>query len=299
MDRFKHVCRKLLFIHPVLIVVLSLAAGAGLGWVFVTGNETRWFAYPIYVLSFYALTVLCIWLAPVLIRKYKAQKENPKVDTLEEKEKSFHRSLISGMLMNFVYALFHMLMGWITRSTWTGSQGAYQLIMALIHAVLLHYERNMVKAETQRKRMYVGWSGFQTSGVLLLVLHLTMTGLVFQMVWKGETEDYPGVLIFGVAAYTFYKLTMAILRVVQYRKNASPLWGAARNIDLSEALMNLFTLQAALLSVFGNPEQENFRFLMNTLFGGAVCLMAVGGAIGMISHGKKRKKEIAGESEHG
>lgn len=288
MDKLK----KFLYPHPVLVVLLTILSGAGLGWIFLTGRETSWIAYPIYVLSFYALTVLCLWLVPVVIREAKKPK---KVKTREEKERAFRKSLISGLVMNLVYALFHLLMGYVSKSIWTGSQGAYQLVMALIHLVLLHYDHKMRKEEDPRRQQAVGWNGFRACGVWLLILHLTMTGLVFQMVWNGETENDNQIVVIGVAAYTFYKLVMAVIRVVQYKKNASPLWGAARNIDLSEALMNLFTLQASLLSAFSTADQAGFRFLMNSLFGGVVCLMMVGGAIGMAAHGKKRKNEIIGE----
>lgn len=296
MERAKRICKKLLFLHPVLIVLLAAASGAGLGWVFLTGHEASWMAYPIYVLSFYALTVLCVWLVPVILRQFKKRRENEKAQTLEEKENSFRKSLISGMTVNLIYALFHMILGLVSSSVWTASRGIYQLVTALIHGILLWCQRRMVKAETEQAQQYIGWSGFQACGIWLLVLHLTMTGLVFQMVWNGEAGDYPGVLIFAVAAYTFYKLTVAIIRVVHYRKNATPLWGAARNIDLSEALMNLYTLQAAMLSIFSTPEQSGFRFLMNSLTGIAVCLMTVTGAIGMICHGRKRKNETLGET---
>lgn len=299
MDQFKRVCRKLLFPHWLLILLAAALSAAGLGWVFLTGREMHWTAYPIYVLSAYALTVLCIWLVPIILRTVREKKEHPKALTPEEKENKFSRSLVSGMAMNLIYAAFHMVMGAVTRSAWTGSQGAYQLVIALIHLALMVYERRIRKAEGLQEKGRIGWKGFRACGIWLLILHLTMTGLVFQMIWYRETENYPGVMIFAVAAYTFYKLTVAILRVVQYRRNESPLWGAARNIDLSEAMMNLFTLQAALLHVFSTAQQESFRFLMNSLTGGAVCLLAVGGAVGMILHGSKRMNETIGENEHG
>ncbi len=292
MDKLK----KWLFPHPVLICLMSALCAAGLTWVFLTGRETHWISYIIYMLSFYALTVLCLWLIPILVRKIKVRREARSEITDADRAEKFHKSLISGMVMNYIYGAFHLLVPWFTGSVWTGSQGAYQIVIALIHAVLLHYERNMEKADSDEKRSCAGWKGFRMSGILLLILHLTMTGLVFQMVWNGETENYPGFLIFAVAAYTFYKLTMAVIRVVQYRKNASPLWGAARNIDMSEAQMNLFTLQTALLSVFSPPEQVEFRFLMNSLTGCAVCLLTVGGAIGMIRHGSRRIQQLHGGS---
>ncbi len=283
---------KLLYPHPAVTGLLTALSGAGLLWLFATGRENTAAACCFYPLCAYSLLVLCLALVPWLLRTVKALRSARGQDAGEP---AFRRSLITGMAMNLVYALFQLAVGALTASPWTGSQGAYQLIMALIHLVLLGYETRQRRTKDPAA---LGWKGFQACGICLLILHLTMTGLVFQMVWQGEAEDYPGVLIFGVAAYTFYKLTMAIIRVAQYRKNANPLWGAAKNIDLSEATMNLFTLQAALLQVFSRPEEGNFRFLMNNLTGGACCLMTVLGAVGMITHGRKKQLSLQGDA-HG
>lgn len=289
MERFKKICRGLLVLHPVWIILLTAASSLGLGWVFLTGHESHWLSYPIYVLSFYALTVLCVWLVPLGIRRAKTPRP---VKTPEQVDGDFRGSLKTGLAMNLVYAVFHLVMGTVSESPWTGSQGAYQLVMALIHGVLLIYENRRHRAEGDALKLRVCWDGFRVSGIWMLILHLTMTGLIFQTVWRGETKNSHEIMVIGVAAYTFYKLTMALIRVIRCRKNPNPLWGAARNIDLSESIMNLFTLQASLLSVYATEQQGNFRFLMNTLFGGAVCIMTVGGAVGMIVHGSKKKQEV-------
>lgn len=299
MEQFIKICKKLLFPHWAWNLLLTPLTAAALVWVFLTGRQESWIAYPVYVLSFYALTVLCIRLIPFLIRVTKQLKIKKASMTPEDRRKRFHISLLTGLGMNLVYALLNLIMGAATQSAWVVSQGAYHLVLTLIHLVLMGYERRIKKSETEIKKLYIGWSGFQTTGILLMLLHLTMAAQVFQMIWNGEAEDYPGVMIFAVAAFTFYKLIIAIIRVAQYRKNTNPIWGAARNIDLSEAMMSLYMLQAAMLSIFGTGQQDDFRFLMNALTGGVVCLLAVAGAVGMIFHGKRKKKESLGEDENG
>ncbi len=211
----------------------------------------------------------------------------------------FRRSLRLSGGMSLAYALFYLVTGLALSSAWTISQGAYQLTAALLYLNLLGYERKICRTEDAAERQAVGWRGFRASGIWLLVQHLTMTGLVFQMVWRGEARQYPGYLIYAVAAYAFYKLTMAILRAVKCRQNFPPLWGAAKNIALSEALMNMLFLQSAMLAAFSTSEQTDFRQRMCGISGGIVCLMTVGGAVGMIAHGQKRGKESIGEMKNG
>ncbi len=294
MEKFKCFCRKALNLHWAIILLLTVLCGAGLGWVFLTGHDTHWLSYPIYVLSFYTLIVLSFRGIPKAVRVVKAYRAAQKAKTVEDREQDFHKSLIKGVIVNLGWALIQMFIGYFDISVWTGSQGAYTLIMAFIMIVLLFYDKRQNVADNAHEKQKIGWKGFRTCGIWLFILHLTMTGQVFLMIWRGETEHDNEILVIGVAAYTFYKLILAIIRVVQYKNNASPLWGAASDIDLSEAMMNLYILQASMLSIFGSDEQEGFRFLMNSLVGIVVCLMTVGGSIGMIFHGNKRMKETEG-----
>lgn len=297
MERLKKMAKALLRLHWAILLPLTAASAAGLVWVFLSGNDAAWFAYPIYVLAFYALVVLCIRLTPVVIRRAKAKTEKTAALTAEDKEKAFGKKLRQGMIVNLLYAAFCLVMSVVEHSIWMGSVGLYHLILTVINLCLAWFERKAAAAEDPAEQYRIGWSGFQTAGVLLLILHLTMTGMVSQRIWQGAVSVYPGVMIFAVAAFTFYKLTMAIIRVAQFRKNPSPIWGASRNINLSESMMSLFSLQAAMMAAFDDGTMN--QVLMNSLTGGVVCLLAVSGAVGMIIHGKKKKENYKGESFYG
>lgn len=298
MEQAKKIGKLLLYPHLLVIALLSVGSAAGLVWAFATGREDHWLAYLVYVLSFYALAVWCIRVIPWMARRIRKKKQARDNLTAAEKRKKFRQSLYSGMAVNLAFAAFNLVMGYFRESTWMGSNGLYHLVLTIIHLVLVTYDARLEDADDERKRLRLGWGGFRFCGVLLLILHLTMTGMVFQLIWRGETEEYPGLLIFAVAAYTFYKMTIAIIRVVRFRKNSTPILGASYNIDLSEAMVSMLSLQSGLLTAFGEGDAE-FAFLMNSMTGGAVCSAAMLGAIGMVVHGNKKKKELLGEMENG
>ena len=133
------------------------------------------------------------------------------------------------------------------------------------------------------------------AGIALFGINLTMTGLAFQMIWMGRGEFYSEIMVIAVAAYTFYKLTIAVINVVKCRKSNFPILGASRNFAMTEALMNQFSLQVALLDAFGDGYE--YVFLMNSLTGFAVCLSTMLGGLGMVLHGRKRINEIRGEQD--
>lgn len=286
MERIK----RLLVLPGPAAVALGAVSGCALGWIFLNGYENRWFAYPIYVLSFYALTVVCIFLIPRLIVWVKKPPRERRIRFPLEQKEDFDRSLVTTLAVNGVYSLVHLAAGLALQSDWMACNGGYYLVNALMLGLLVGYERRISGIDDEYRRLRIGWRVYELCGGLLLLLNLWMSVMVFQIIWKGHGESYPGVMVFAVAAYTFYKLTIAIVRVVLCRKNRSPILGVARNMDMIEALMSLFSLQTGLFAAFG--QDFAYQILMNCLTGGAVCLSVVLGALGMMLHGRKRRNEI-------
>lgn len=290
MERFKKICKLLLWPHWAVIAMLTVASAGGLVWVFGTGQEGAWAAYLIYVLSAYTLTVLCIALVPLIMQWTAARKIKNANRTAEDVRKQLRRALYQSLSINAAYAVFKIGSGILYQSTWLWSNGLYYLVLSLIRIVLAVYERKAEKEPDPNQKERTGWSGFRTCGFLLLLLNLTMTGMVFQMIWRESGKSHGEIVTIAIAAFTFYRLTYAIIQVVGSRKKKTPIYGAARNISLTEAMMSLFSLQTALFAAYGGDFAG--QLIMNSLTGGTVCLLAVLGALGMVLHGRKRIGEI-------
>lgn len=297
MDQFKRICKKLLFPHWLLVILLSVISAAALIWVFLTGRDLSWIAYPIYVLAFYSLTVLCIWLAPVIIRLAKHQKQAAVRKDRAAREKELKRNLYQNLAVNLFYGIGQIIQGCIVGSAWFGANGIYNVVHGAAYAILAAYERKLDRVTDPREQRCLAWRCYRVCGYALFGLNLSMTGLAFQMIWWGRGESYPEIIVIAVATFTFYKLTAAIIGVFRCRKSDSPILGAARNMALTEAFMSVFSLQTALFASFGQDFDQ--QFLMNSLTGGAICLSTMLGGAGMVIHGNRKLKEIMGELENG
>lgn len=297
MERAKKICLKLLRPHWLLILLLSAASAAGLAWVFLNGYDTSMVAIPVYVLSFYALTVLCIRLIPVMVRY--ARKKKLEADSIQpaQQTKQLKENLHRGVLVNLIYGVIRILRGYLLGSAWIGANGIYNVAFGFAYSILMGYERKLERVADRKQQRQLAWRCYRLCGFALFGLNLTMSGLMFQMIWLGRGESYSEIGIIALAAFTFYKLISAIVRVVRCRKSDSPVQGATRNMALTESLMSLFSLQVGLLSVFGQDFDQ--QFLMNTLTGIAVCLSTVLGGAGMVVHGKRKMKQITGEENDG
>lgn len=296
MERLKKAARKLFCIHWAAALVLAILAAAALIWVFALGNEASPLAGVGYALSFYALVTVCVSLAPAVIRWSRAWQSARANRDAAQKEKGFRMSLLLSLCIKLAYAGFHLISGAVVGSIWMLSMGLYYLVLAVIRMVLAVYERKLGRLAAEAERHRLSWTGFQVCGVLLLFLHLTATGVVFQIIRDGPVKEYGQIMVIANAAYTFYRMISAIVSVVRHHQNPSPIWGASRNLGLTEAMMSMFFLQAAMLSAFDG--EVKLQQLMNSLTGSAVCILAVLGAIGMIVHGQKRK-QINGDMEYG
>ena len=177
---------------------------------------------------------------------------------------------LPGMGISLIFAVFNDVIGFLAKSAWYGSLAAYYMILCVMrfHAVSYaqkFYFKKDSKEELARceKRIY------RNCGRLLVVMSIALGGAVIMLVYGEGGKTYPGLIIYAVAFYTFYKLVMAIVNMV---KGKSYLLMTLRNIGYADALVSMLSLQTALLAEFGG-EMEVSVSAVNGLTGTAVCVM--------------------------
>ena len=269
--------------HPVVTLLLAVIAAAGLAGVFWCGLEESFLAYGVYCLAAYALTVLVIGV-PKLVQwvQEKVLKHKLVRPLVEDKNKRFLLGLLREEVVNLFYGIFKTVSGLWLGVAWVWADGLYNLVQGIIQLGQLTLHRKHLPVEKQ-------WKSYRLCGGMILLLHLTMTGLVFMMIHRGQAEEYPGFLIFATAAFTFYKLISSFVDVAKDRKHVSPVDSSVRMLDLTQALFSLFSLQVALLHAFDDGSVD--AKLMNSLTGGAVCLLVMGTGIYMIRRANRELKK--------
>lgn len=293
MDKFKKILTRIMHPHTVIIFLLTTLSATGLFYVFYNGNEESIVAYAVYVISFYTLSII-VFATPPIFKKCKdiIYGNAHAIRYLTETELRTRISLCFGTLINLAYAVLKLLTGVYAHSFWFGAVAVYYMVLCLIRFLLIKNDRRSVKIETEEVRLLHNWKSYRACGWLLLALNGAMTGMVFQMIWQNKGYSYPGFVIYASAAYTFYRMTMAVIRTVKIRKTNNPVFSAAKAIDLCVALMAVFALQTAMFSSFGADMGSDARRLMNTLTGGTVCFAVVCIAVFMIIRSSKAINKI-------
>lgn len=282
---------KKIFPLPVWAEVLLFAACcAGLVWVFLNGLELWWPAYFLYGLSAYALTALCIKLPGAVRMEKEWVKNHPKVDgLLKNQELHFRLELYIEQFINFAYGIFKIVSGVVIGSAWIGADGIYNMTQALIQLfqILRRKKPGTIVAQ---------WKSYRVCGVLILLMHLTLIGIVFQMVNWHRVEESGEIMIIATAAFAFYKFISSFIDLARDRKHKHPIDSSVRMLELSQAIFAIFSLQAGLLHTFGTG--EIWEQPLNLAVGCAVCLLTVAMGIYMIRRANREIRTIQ-ENEHG
>ena len=140
------------------------------------------------------------------------------------------------------------------------------------------------------------WKSYRLCGVLILLMHLTLIGIVFQMVNWHRVEESGEIMIIATAAFAFYKFISSFIELAKDRKHTYPIDSSVRMLELSQAIFAIFSLQAGLLRTFGTG--ENWEHWLNLAVGCVVCLLTVAMGIYMIRRANREIK-ILQESKNG
>lgn len=261
-----------------------LLCAIALIWLFLNGLENWFPAYGVYALSAYTLTAVCVKL-PESIKAAKLWMDrHPKlVAALKDEELKFRLELYLEQFLNFSYGIFKIFSGVILGSAWIGCDGIYNMAQALIQLFQILRRRRSGSLIQQ-------WKSYRFCGVLILLMHLTLIGIVFQMVNWNRVEESGEIMIIATAAFAFYKFIFAFIDLAKDRKHTHPVDSSVRMLELSQAIFAIFSLQAGLLHTFGTG--ETWEYWMNLAVGCIVCLLTVAMGIYMIRRANREIRKI-------
>lgn len=194
--------------------------------------------------------------------------------------------LYRGAGINIIYAVFKLVMGIIYRSEWMIAIAVYYVILILLKLTLVRRDFRDIRQKTISDELSK-WRSYRMVGWLMLLLNIGLSGITVQVVAQNRSFTYPGVLIFAIAAYSFYRFVIAITRLVKDRGNPDPLFSVAKRIDLCFAITSFFTLQTAMFASFSSG--LNVR-VPNIITGTAVAVIITVIAIIMIIRASRKLK---------
>lgn len=273
---WKKTAKKLLFPPVWLMVLLTIASVVLLTMVFVKGWEQQVIAYFVYVLSFYTLSVVTLYCVMVLPKQYGKIKqkiyENPfgnryMTDRAFRTEVSLYLSLAISLL----YVGINIWSWHFSHSWWFVVLAVYYVIMAVMRFLLVRY----VRTKEIGTSILEEWKRSRICAYILLLVNLSLSGAVLMILYRNRGYDYPGMMIYVMALYTFYSTTHAIVDIVKYRKLGSPIMSTAKIVSLSAALVSMLNLETAMFAQFGADMAVEYQRIFIILTGAGVSATVV------------------------
>ncbi|MBQ8302847.1 MAG: hypothetical protein IJX97_04815 [Clostridia bacterium] len=189
--------------------------------------------------------------------------------------------------MSVFSSVTNAYLGISERSIWFGALAAYYIFLALMRSGLLLYHKT--KKDYENEAMLRA-KKYRICGIWLLILNITLSSAIAQMIFDDRSFEYKDWLIYAFAAYAFYKVIMSVRNAIKARKQDDLTIQAIREINMVDGAVSILALQTALLHTFSDASVNISLF--NTLTGSAVSLFSLGLSISMIIRGNKIIKEL-------
>lgn len=283
---FKKLGKALLFPHIAIMIVLLPVATVFLVYSMVLLGTESVPAIISYVLAAYTLTVWC-FKVPDIIRFWGTFKQENvyAIRWQEDTRLRVNVSLMASVIWNTAYAVFQLWLGFYHRTFWFCWFGIYYICLTLMRFFLARHTGRYKPGERMRDEL----RKYRACGWIFLVMNLSLTLIVFFMLYWNRTFSHHMITAIAMAAYTFTAFTLAIINVVKYRKYNSPVFSASKAISLAAACVSMLTLTSTLLTTFNDGSMDAFsQKLMLGGVGIAVSAAVVTMAIYMILQSTKK-----------
>ena len=166
---------------------------------------------------------------------------------------------LASLTFNIVFVIYHLALGFVTRSWWLLTLGSYYLILSIVRFVVL-----CSKSKEHFTTKFTGW--------MLIILSIPLAGTVILSVVKDRGLVIHMIVMIAMAVYAFTKITVATIKLIKSRRSTSATLITLRNISFADAFVSIFALQRSMLVSFEGMREIEIA-IMNAVFGSAVCVI--------------------------
>lgn len=290
MDILKSIWSKILkpkaLFLALFYITFVIIISATLTLVVVVPKQTL-LHYTLYILSAISLTYFIytiVILAPRLkqniiefLRKFKFT--STLLDNYGYRTMMFG---VVGFVLNVTYVAFIGVLAIMTKSAWYISISVYYLILILMKGNIF-YSKKKYDTEIKKARAY------RFCGIMFILLMIAFSGVIVLIYTSNMYFEFAGLMIYAVAAFTFYKLTLAIINIFKARYQDDLYIQSIRNVNLVSAMISIIVLQVAMFQAFSPKHNTSFA---NGLTGGVVSVLILLLGIFMIIKANKKLQQI-------
>ena len=276
-EKVERMIKKVVLVHPLLLVLLVILSSSSLFCIFYYSLEKSLISYFCYIFSFYTLSIFVIRVVSVIKRidiKEEKKRLSDKNKVLERyfSDQKYHFFLLFSVSIpvNILYALIKTIYGVVINSHWIIENGIYYILLTMMRLIVIEGAKRGGKKEIVATRI----SSFILS--LSSVLYLFM---VLEMYYNASAPNYPGVIVYAAALYSFVKVGTAIKGYISIRNIKTPAIKEANTVKVSHAFVSLIFLESGMLNIFGSGGKDERTLLLVSDIVVAIFLLFSGVAV--------------------
>lgn len=291
----KKIVKALMFPHIAIMIILIPVSAAFLVFSMLYIGTDTVIACISYVLAAYTLTVWCFKI-PNIIRFFKSVKNENKYIRrwLEDTAMRTNITMYGSVVWNAAYAVMQLGLGFIHSTFWFYSLAGYYLCLGLMRFYLVRHTTKYKPGENMKRELV----RYRTCGWVFLIMNITLTPIIFFMVYWNKTFEHHEITTITLAAYTFTTFITAVINLVKYRKYNSPVLSAGKAISLAAGCVSMLTLESTMLTTFddGTMDLSSRKILLGAT-GAAISIFIIVMAIYMIVQGTRKLKILNSEEK--
>lgn len=203
----------------------------------------------------------------------------------DKKSRVFMMAIIS-LAINFLYGVYNGVLGVVWNSIWFATMSIYYIILGVMKFMAVKCEYSKRTKGKIKKELFI----MRIDGILLLLLTFVLTGVVCLSIKLELGKSYNTIIMITIATYTFPKVITAIVNSIKVRKNSTPIIKTIRNINVSNAVVSMFSLELSMYATFDKGGDTSHIYIVEIITGIAMCICVLTIGILMIY---KSKREIS------
>lgn len=222
-------------------------------------------------------------------------------------------SLLYKVGRNLAFAVWNLILALVYGSWWYLTAGVYHgLLGGIRSAAALSVDKDGGRGQGSESggsgrsrlrtltgtvsRIGSGEGGIRlvrASGILLILLSIAAAGTNVLSISQ-RIADVKGLIpVIGTAAFTFWKLTYAIVKLARKRQGRSPRESVLRCTALADSSMAMLTLERTMIaSVDGGGTDTRFFTVMTACLGMAVFLTVLWTGIHLLLRARRMEKTV-------
>ena len=167
------------------------------------------------------------------------------------------RTVVTAALSFFATVAFtgyNLFLGIAYKTVWNAEIAVYYAMLVLLRAYAFFAERAINRSvvnDVKRKRR-ISDKIYISQCVILFLTGVALIAPVSHMVLQKKQVNYSTVPAIAMAAYTTFKISVAVYNYFKTRKNYGLFVKMLKNISLADALVSVLVLQYTLVMIFGN-----------------------------------------------